>query len=165
MARTKRPVDEPTPSGPQEFKTSNYCQDLRRCWSCGHPMKATEELEYRGTMRWLKCPICKAKTLWPANPVMNGGPNQVHYDGQGYGSLSMLHDPSCKTFTGFIDHKRFADPRCFEFGSPLFAYDDDGNKTHRWHWRRAEWIMLARAKKEDKKPERFHKKARDRRTG
>jgi hypothetical protein len=72
-----------------------------------------------------------------------------HKDG-GFSVNSMLSDPECNVFgqqtvaatLPMKRTKRPTAPQESEKGKIIFVFDEYGNKTHRWHWGRMEWLKI-----------------------
>jgi uncharacterized C2H2 Zn-finger protein len=111
----------------------------RPCWACdmhGIRTELVATADMLGGNRWWKCPKCGARMQWVDNPAMDGSVAEKHKVKGAFSTSSMLSDPDC---TVYLPDTR-AVYNGVEYGTPLFVYDEHGNKTHRWHWGRREWV-------------------------
>ena len=119
----------------------------RKCWACktvglvlDAPVYGDGSGNQTGRLWFYKCPNCGARLQWVYNPRMDGSAAEKHKDGLGFCTTSMLSDPDCRVVG---EKQRLelnpVDMTGYPEGTPLFVYDEDGRKTHRWHWGRMEW--------------------------
>lgn len=102
----------------------------RRCWSChGEGLLPHEPVHQgRGNLWFFKCQDCGARIQWVKDPDPSASPNSLHFKSGGFSCASMLNDPDCTVFQ--------------KEQKPIFVEDDRGNRTHRWHYGRGEWVKL-----------------------
>jgi len=122
----------------------------RRCHLCSPWTDLEPTDEVRGEHRVWRCTKCGNETLWLADPEMDGSHAQLHkYKGGGYSGLSMLNDPECSVFNKPapkpVRRTRTTLPEAPEDNGPrkpIFVEDEHGNRTHRWHYGRSQWVKI-----------------------
>lgn len=125
----------------------------RRCYKCvpWQDIEPTDRVNKEHRV-W-KCPKCGTETLWLNDPLMDGSNAQLHKRKEGgFSCLSMLNDPDCTVFSKPAPPIRRTtrttipvlpeNPVLEEERKPLFVEDEEGNKTHRWHYGRGEWVRI-----------------------
>jgi hypothetical protein len=144
MARTKvSTVPAEVPSVP----TDNI---ERKCWNCKRIGLVAEKPVYSGNTgpgsSWFfKCPSCGARLQWILGPAMDGSASQKHKYKGAFMMNSMMSDPDCTVFSK-EQQLEFNKPTYAKPGDVLFVYDEDNNKTHRWHHGRGEWVPIGRGR-------------------
>ena len=134
----------------------------RKCWACKKPGMRPKGKAGISGLQTFQCPSCQAQFQWCAEPQMDGSFAEKHKSvGEaGYSMTSMMSDPDCTVFgdrqapAGPATRSRRASPppqpaaprnpsqaELAERGI-IFVEDENGVKTHRWHYGRAEWIKL-----------------------
>lgn len=146
MARRNKPSSVPiqqildTPSVPNDDKVQ------RKCWCCKRtnmiPHKPVYTAENTSSSLWFfKCLNCEALFQWVLHPQQDGSYAQKHKLDGGYSVKSMMSDPDNKVFTE--EEKMNANtPVSVKPGDIIFVEDEYGNKTHRWHWGRNQWVRI-----------------------
>ena len=123
----------------------------RKCWACKRPgMEPAAPVVSGHTLWFFKCPHCGARFQWVKEPAMDGSYAEKHKDkdapiGQGYSVNSMLSDPDCGVFSKPRARRTrppMQPPEVGKAGQVVFVEDEDGNRTHRWHWGRCEWVRI-----------------------